>query len=255
MTPQAVLTELLDRIAASHGAPVLISADELADWPAEAVTALQSQGVITRARPAASTVCPGCERECAMPVHTLPGAGRAPGAFIVCDKRSDINRVAVPLDRLEQWQASGDSVADLLAELLGLQRPGRDSASSDRWEIGLLKGARHSSHVVMRAENGLTLELAGHTVALADVLALADGAFNVDGRALTRLVDQPVAGAGDVESATQRRDRLRKRVQTLKAKGIRAFLKTVAEEEGISVSRLKQLLKDETEPAKPNPGW
>jgi hypothetical protein len=31
----------------------------------------------------------------------------------------------------------------------------------------------------------------------------------------------------------------------LKAKGVKAFLKTVAEEEGISVSRLKQLLTAE----------
>src|SRR5690554_1637637 len=142
MTPQAVLTELLDRIAASHGAPVLIGADELADWPVEAVTALQSQGVITRARPAVSVVCPGCERECVMPVYTPPSAGQAAGAFIVCDKRSDINRVPVPLDRLEQWQVSGDSIAAMLAALLGLHRSGHDDASGGRWEVGLLKGAK-----------------------------------------------------------------------------------------------------------------
>jgi len=34
MTPQSVLTELLDRIAASNGAPVLVGADERADWRA-----------------------------------------------------------------------------------------------------------------------------------------------------------------------------------------------------------------------------
>src|SRR5690606_24168994 len=218
MTPQAVVTELLDRIAASNGAPVLIGADAMADWPADAVTALQSQGVITRARPAISAVCPGCERECVMPVHTPTGAGHAAGAFIVCDKRGDINRVPVPLDRLEQWQVSGESVAANLAGLLGLHRSGHDDASGGRWEVGLLKGAKHSSHVVMRAGNGLTLELAGHSVALAEVLALENGAFSVDKRALTRLVDQPVAGAGDVESAAQRRERLKKRVQALKAK-------------------------------------
>lgn len=255
MTPQAVLTELLDRIAASHGTPVLIGADELADWPAEAVTALQTQGVITKARPAVSAVCPGCERECVMPVYTPPGTGQATGAFIVCDKRSDINRVSVPLDRLEQWQVSGDSIAAMLAGLLGLHRSGQDDASSGRWEVGLLKGAKHSSHVVMRTGNGLTLELAGHSVSLAEVLALENGAFSVDKRALTRLVDQPVAGAGDVESAAQRRERLKKRVQALKAKGVRAFLKTVAEEEGISVSRLKQLLKDDPAPAKSPLNW
>ena len=255
MMPQAVLTELLDRIAESQGAPVLISADELADWPAEAVAALQSQGVITRARPAASAVCPGCERECVMPVYTPLGAAQASGAFIVCDKRSDINRVSVPLDRLEQWQVSGDSIAAMLAALLGLHRSGHDDASSGRWEVGLLKGAKHSSHVVMRTGNGLTLELAGHSVALTEVLTLENGAFSVDKRALTRLVDQPVAGAGDVESAAQRRERLKKRVQALKVKGVRAFLKTVAEEEGISVSRLKQLLKNDPTPAKSPLNW
>ncbi len=255
MTPQAVLTELIDRIAASHGERVLVGADELADWPAEAVTALQSQGVITRARPAVSAVCPGCERECVMPVYTLTGAGNAAGAFIVCDKRSDINRVPAPLDRLEQWQLSGDSIAAMLAELLGLHRSGQDDASGGRWEVGLLKGAKHSSHVVMRAGNRLTLELAGHSVSLAEVLALENDTLSVDKRALTRLVDQPVAGAGDVESAAQRRERLKKRVQALKAKGVRAFLKTVAEEEGISVSRLKQLLKDDPTPAKSPLNW
>lgn len=255
MTPQAVLTELLDRIAASHGAPVLIGADELADWPAEAVTVLQSQGVITRARPAVSAVCPGCERECVMPVYVLTRQGSDPQAIIVCDKRSDINRVPVPLDRLEQWQVSGDSIAGMLAALLGLHRSGQDDPSSGRWEVGLLKGAKHSSHVVMRAGKGLTLELAGHSVALAEVLALENGTFSVDRRALTRLVDQPVAAAGDTESAAQRRERLKRRVDELKAKGVKAFLKTVAEEEGLSVSRVKQLLQEETEPKKPSLGW
>jgi hypothetical protein len=66
--------------------------------------------------------------------------------------------------------------------------------------------------------------------------------FAVDRRTLNRLVDQPVAGAGDTESATQRRERIKKRVQAEKAKGTKAFLKAVAEEEGISVTRLKQLL-------------
>ncbi|TQE99553.1 MAG: hypothetical protein FKY71_08045 [Spiribacter salinus] len=99
MTPQTVLTELLERIAASHGAPVLIGADELADWPADAVTALQTQGVTTKARPAVSVVCPGCERECVIPMYTPAGAVNAAGTFIVCDKRSDINRVPIPWNR------------------------------------------------------------------------------------------------------------------------------------------------------------
>ena len=252
MTPRAVLTELLDRVAAQQGKAVLLGTYELAQWPAEPVTTLKSQRVITKARPAASTVCPGCERECAMPVDRLYGTGRTPSAFVVCDKRSDINRVAVPISQLEQWQASGDSIADLLARLLGLQRSGADAASEGRWEVGVFKGAKHAGHLVLQASNGLTLELAGHSIPLSEVLAFEGDSFKLDERALTRRVDQPVAGAGDIESAVQRRVRLKKRIDELKVKGVKAFLKTVAEEEGISVSRVKQLL---TEPKKPGLGW
>jgi len=44
------------------------------------------------------------------------------------------------------------------------------------------------------------------------------------------------------ETAAARADRLHRRVKAVRAAGNRAFLKTVAEEEGISVSRLKQLI-------------
>ncbi|AOV18741.1 hypothetical protein BJI67_15985 (plasmid) [Acidihalobacter aeolianus] len=244
MTPQAVLAELLDRVAAQQGNAVLLNADELAQWPAETVATLKAQKVITRARPAVSAVCPGCERECVMPVHTLADAGRT-GAFIVCDKRSDISRVPVPDAQLEQWQASGDSIADLLAGLLSLQRPNMGNSLAGRWEVGVFRGKKHASHLVLLAGERLTLTMAGHSIALTEVLALEGNRFKVDKRRLTRLVDQPVAGAGDIESAEQRRERIKKRVNELKAHGVRAFLKTVADEEGLSISRIKQLIQDD----------
>lgn len=207
MTPQAVLTELLDRIAASHGERVLVGADELADWPAEAVTALQSEAVITRARPAVSTICPGCERECVMPVHTPTGAGHAVGAFIVCDKRSDINRVSVPASRLEQWQASGDSIADSLARLLGLHRLGADTASEGRWEVGMFKGSKHAGPLVLVADGKLTLSIAGHFIPLASVMTLDEGGLKADKHVLLRELDgddrPPSAGIGSPAWRTQ----------------------------------------------------
>lgn len=256
MMPEDAITELLNRVAALQGATALINADELAQWRGEAVTAMKTQQLITRARPASSAVCPGCERECVMPVHVLTDKAREPAAFIVCDKRDDINRVPVPVARLEQWQASGDSIADLLAGLLDLQRPSMGSSSVGRWEIGVFRGAKHASHLVLMAGEKLTLTLAGHSIALTDVLAMDGDTFKVDKRRLTRLVDDPVAGAGDVESAEQRRERIRKRVDELKAKGVKAFLKTVAVEEGLSISRIKQLVQDEKPSSKSEtPHW
>jgi len=256
MTTEDALIELLDRVAALRGASALISANELAQWPNEAVTAMKAQKLITRARPASSAVCPGCEEECVMPVHTIPQPSGDPALFIACDKRDDIGRISVQPARLEQWQASGDSIAELLVGLLGLQHPNMGNSSAGRWEVGVFRGKRHASHLVLMTGEQLTLTLGGHSIALTEVLSLDGSRFKVDKRRLIRLVDQPVAGAGDVESAEQRRERIRKRVDELKAKGVKAFLKTVAEEEGLSISRIKQLIQEDSPaPKSKNSYW
>lgn len=159
-----------------------------------------------------------------MPVHTLPAGTRAAASFVVCDKRNDINRVDVDTSRLVQWRCGADGVADLITGLLGLRRPDSSGdASTGRWEIGMFKGAKHSSHLVLLADGRLMLSLAGHSIALADVLTLESKGITLDKRTLIRLVDKPIAGAGDAESAAQRRARLKKRVQTEKNKGNKSF--------------------------------
>ena len=52
--------------------------------------------------------------------YTEPPRRAIAQPFIVCDKRSDINRVAVPISRLEQWQASGIAITDLTSWLARL---------------------------------------------------------------------------------------------------------------------------------------
>ncbi len=200
MMQEDAIIELIDRVATKQGASVLISADELAQWPGEVVTSMKSQKLITRARPASSAVCPGCEEECMLPVHTIPQSSGDPALFIACDKRDDISRVPVPDAHLEQWQVSGDSIADLLAGLLGLQRPNKGISSAGRWEAGMLKGAKHSSPLVLVADGTLTLSLANHSIPLAQVLALDAHGLKVDKHALLRVLDgderQPSAGKG-----------------------------------------------------------
>ena len=101
MTPLEALLELLERVGASRDAAALVSEEELSRWPVEAVRALKAQKLLARASPAASVVCPGCEQECIMPVHTSPAGAGAAASFVVCDKRDDINRVAVSADTVE----------------------------------------------------------------------------------------------------------------------------------------------------------
>lgn len=185
-----------------------------------------------------------------MPVHTRTHETRGPASFIVCDKRDDINQVAVPAERLRQWRCNAHAIADLIAGLLGLRRPDSGDSAGVRCEVGMFKGRKHSSHIVLLAEGRFTLCVAGHSIALADILTLEGNSFKLDKQTLIRAVDKPVAGAGDKESATLRRERLKKRVQAEKAKGNMAFLKAVSEDEGISVSRLKQLLQETSKPTK-----
>lgn len=237
------LTDLLARIGAADGGAVQINELELNQWTPDAVAAMKAAKLLTKTHAASSAICPGCERECVMPVHVLAPAGAPPRAFVICDKRSDINRVSVPKDRLEQWRASGDAVADLLAHLLELQRGVGGESGVGRWEVGTLRGSRNSSHVVMRADGELKLSVAGHLIAVADVLELKGGGFTVHRPALLRMVNQPAAGGGDIKSAALRRERLAKRVREEQAKGTRGFLKIVAAEERISPTRLKQILQ------------
>jgi len=255
MTPIEALLELLARVGASTGAAALVSDAELRDWPPEAVQAMQLRKLLVKATPAASAVCPGCEQECMMPVHTVLGRAGKAAPFVVCDKRDDINRVPVSTERLKLWQCSAGAIADMVARLLGLRPPDSGGALSGRWEIGMLKGTKHSSHLVLSADGQLTLNLAGHSIALTDILTLEGSDLKLDKRMLVRLVDKPIAGAGDAESAAQRRARLKKRVQAEKNKGTKSFLKAVAQEEGISVSRLKQLLQRERQTPEAKLRW
>jgi len=132
MTPQDALCELLARLGASKGAGILISEEELSHWPAAAVKAMKSQKLLVKARHANLAVCPGCEQECVMPVKTLTHKARDPESFIVCDKRSDINRVAVEAERLVQWQSSTDTMCGFVAQSLALRRSVRAAISRFR---------------------------------------------------------------------------------------------------------------------------
>ncbi len=108
----------------------------------------------------------------------------------------------------------------------------------------MFRGTRHAAHLVLLVDGTLKLSLAGHAIAVADALGWKGNRIVIDRRMLARCVDAPAASAGDAESAAQRRARLRSRVREVKAKGTKAFLKVVAGEEGISESRLKQLVRE-----------
>ena len=172
------LYELLDRIAAMQGKAVLISAHELNQWPAEEVVAFKKHKLIRQTSPATSVVCTECEESCIRPVYPVSSSDGDSRLFLVCDIHDDVNKITVPVSHLEQWQTTGNFFANLIAELLELRRPNTTQTSAERWEAGLLKGNKHSSHIILEANDSLNLKLAGHSIALADVLTLEAGNFS-----------------------------------------------------------------------------
>ena len=189
MTPQAALIELLERLGANQGAAVLVNDDELRQWPSAAVKAMKLQKLIAKARPASSAVCPGCEIECVMPVQTQPTASAGdPVSFIVCDKRSDTNRVPVPAGRLPQWQCSVDAVGGFVAASLGLRRSDRQTAD-DLWEIGIATGDKRSQMLCLQGNGVLVLVADTNKIPLAEFIEYHDGVYSLDGAMIRQMVD------------------------------------------------------------------
>lgn len=209
MTAQDYLTELLGRVGAQDGATTFVTAHELKFWPPGALRALKVENLLTRAEPAKSADCPGCERGCFSPVVVQASdSGGDPYAFIVCDRRDDINRVPVSVADLERWQVSGEAVANAVTRLLGLERVGTSSQEAGRWQCGLLKGESGSAFVVLVAKGAVTLSCADAVVPLERVLALGAGGITVDRGELLAAVDagsrEPMAGFGSPAYFRQR---------------------------------------------------
>ena len=189
MTPQAALIELLARVGVRSGAAVLVNAEELGQWPAAAVAAMKSQGLLAKARPAASAICPGCERECTMPVHTVPTGPLAPASFIVCDKRSDINRVPVSAARLAQWRCDAGLVRGFIAMSLGLRLSDQHHTDSGLLNIGIASGDKRSQMLCLRTERDMILLAGNNEIPLPELVGFHDGKYSLDVAMIRQQVD------------------------------------------------------------------
>lgn len=202
MKPEDALIELLARVGAAQGGAVLISGEELSLWPDAAVAALKSQKVLAKARQAASVVCPGCERACVMPVH-IPPAARA---FIVCDKRDDINRVPVSTERLTQWRCNAEAVCGFVAKSLELRRSDQRPANGAVWNIGIARGDKRSQMLCLRADGGLALVAGDKAVPLAELVGFGGGEYSVDAAMIRELVDSATTADPRYTSSNVKRE-------------------------------------------------
>ena len=248
MAPSAAadaLAELLARLGAAPGRAVVVSSDELQHWPVDAVAAFKAHGALRPGKPGNTAVCPGCERACVMPVQQRQQPARAAAAFVVCDKRDDVGRVALTAAHLERWRVDGQTLGDALASLLGTSACYPVPGAAFVYRLGVATGSTDKAQVHLRFDNSgqALLDVAGHTLELAAVVAIMGSLLVLDVRQLGRCADAPAGGAAlPRETPAQRTARLLARKAALRQRGVKAFLPVLAEEEGVSVSMVKRLL-------------
>ena len=190
MTPCAALGELLARVGARPGAAATVNTEELNQWPQAAVSALKLQGLLLKARPAQSVVCTGCEQECSMPVHTVQRANAPVASFVVCDKRSDTNRVAIAPARLALWRCDAKAVCEFVAASLGLQQTTVPPPDDGSLLIGVARGSKRTQMLCLRVVQGhLRLVAGADGLPLTDVIVFENSCFTLDQVAIRHMVD------------------------------------------------------------------
>ena len=206
MTPLEALLELLERVGASQGAAALVSEEELSQWPAEAELRVKTHKLLVKRSPATTVVCPGCEQECTMPVHTVSaGIGKA-ASFVVCDKRDDINRVTVLAARLRQWRCGVEAVVGFVAGSLGLRPEVQRKISLGLWELGPVQGKKRIQMLCLRVLNELELVAGNNALPLANLVRYEAGSYSVDLSGVRQLVDVATKGDGRYTPSNARRE-------------------------------------------------
>ena len=206
MTPREALLDLVARVGARDGAAVRVSETDVRQWPAEAVCALKAHRLLVRARPATTVVCPGCEADCVMPVQTIPAGPREAARFIVCDKRSDINRVALTTAHVDHWKCDAEALARFVVEQLGLRRSRHRVDDSETRPLGLAAGDTRHQMLGLRTRGDVTLVVADTAVALADLIDFEHGAYVLDTAAIRHLIDAATTADPRYTPSTTRRE-------------------------------------------------
>lgn len=221
--------------------------DEMKEWPATILASFISIGIIKRAEPAKTLICDGCEEMCLMPVHLFPAIDNRPArAFIACDKRNDIGRVPVSIERTKQWYSSHELLARTIAKLLGMISDNVEhQPAKNRWAIGSMKGKKHNRPLFLSLNHDdlLHLSLAGHVIPVIEIFDVKQGKLAIKEYKLIQQVDNP---DGNDETSREREKRISDRIKALKRDGVKNFLQKVAKEEGVTKSRIQQILKQKT---------
>jgi len=229
MSPVEILIEISDRLAANQDKKLSISESQLTDWSIESVHALKNQQLIKKSKSASSAICPGCERECVMPVHILTDTDQRTELFIVCDKRNDINRVEVKQNQLIQWQCNAELLCRFICESLAIRQTNQVSEPAHRWNVGVASGKKRSQMLCLQIEDFCELMAGSNTLPLADLIEFDGRAYSINKRMVEKLVDTAPAADHRHTPSIVRREARKLDTQAMYESWEKAYRKLIKE--------------------------
>jgi len=203
-----VLLDILEHIRAATE-PVVIDWDSTQQWPSGALDCFVQAGILTVASSAQSIECHACERHCLMDVLMQVGEGDSVNrAFVVCDvpeMQSQIGRVQIPMERLQQWKTSFKQLAGVVAGLMGFNSHIEYKSKQASIRLGMLKG-KGGRRWVSLVSQPLAVEINGFNIPVNELLFFDSGELAIDHLRIDELVNtQPLSmGKGYVPSTDKR---------------------------------------------------
>ena len=255
MTVNESLGRLLARLSCRGGEVLTLDADDVSDFPKEHFELFVKHGVLQEIADARNVVCDGCDERCDRPVQIYRANNISPArAFVSCELRDDVGRVAVDFERLKQWQMTERQLAEMVRDLIGQtsQSVVKDGAL---WRLGMVDGGKHKAQMSLQFDGDVVVVSGGHKVPLMELLSFDKGGLKIDLKKIKKMVNEPTGFSDDVESTKARNARLLKHRNNLKSKGVKAFNKQIAEEENLSLAAVKKAITsaEQEQKAQSNP--
>ncbi|WP_461518955.1 hypothetical protein [Porticoccus sp.] len=165
------LNDVLTAVEAGQG-NALISFDITQAWGSGALDVLVKQRLLRPASVAQSVECRGCEERCYSDVVTQSSPAGDVRAYVVCevpDKQAEMGRVAVAVERLQQWRCDTNLLAQFIAGKLGLDSHRIEVGRDGVFCLGMMKSPHGRRWAILKT-TPLVLEVNHQSTPIVELL-------------------------------------------------------------------------------------
>ena len=209
MTVNESLSRLLALLNFWGGEVLPLDADDVSDFPKEHFELFVKHGILQTIADTRHVVCDGCDERCDRPVQIYRANNKSPArAFVSCELRDDVGRVAVDFERLKQWLMTERQLAEVIAQLCGNNQA---VTKQDRiWILGIYEGKKHQA-VLSLDFNERVLLVNDLTLSLIELLSFSGLSLKIDKSKIIQAVDLSLAPAGKAQKNAIRKSKTQMR--------------------------------------------